>query len=298
MKFKLESSLDDAIMFLRNLDRGPSEVDVSEPVPSEFRKPLLLRGRYTPRQRHALSRARAIELNYAWGWDEGDIGFLEEAREMRSLSILSHKLLDLSPLNNLAKLERLSIQCRTSSDVHIDRHTNLEYLALDCSPKFKGLFDCKSLKSLDLFYFSDKDAQRLGQLGSLRTLELAQCRLETVAGIERLVGLTGLALNRMPHLTDFGHISELASLQRLEMRWCPKLVDMSFISSLKNLTALRIADNREIESLAPVADCPNLKYLYLGGSTVVKDGKVGFLRDLPNLKDFAYANRRHYDDRN
>jgi internalin A len=139
------------------------------------------------------------------------------------------------------------------------------------------------------------DLISLMPLTRLRILRLAGGRkLASLDGIEAFSALEELRLLDLRALSDIEALSGVAdSLWSLDFNTCRRITRLNALASLRRLTRLLVINCGEIESLGPIAQLP-LKVLHFYESTNIRDGRLDVLRDLPDLTDTSFANRRHY----
>ena len=108
------------------------------------------------------------------------------------------------------------------------------------------LGELTSLKTLNLsgcYRITDAGFAHLGELTSLKELNLSWCKQITDTGLAHLKELTSLKtlnLERCYKITDAGlaHLSELTSLKTLNLSECDKITDAG-LAHLKELTSLK-----------------------------------------------------------
>jgi Leucine-rich repeat (LRR) protein len=125
----------------------------------------------------------------------GNLAFLLNMGELRTLSIRNTKISDLRDFRNLQKLESLEI-------VHA-------HLIRDIS----GITFLSNLKELTLGSISTFPSQPLSLLPKLNTLRIRFCEIRTVEEIAKIVSLQSLALEFLPYLTDVSLLTPLTNLR-------------------------------------------------------------------------------------
>ena len=71
-------------------------------------------------------------------------------------------------------------------------------------------------------------------------------------------------------------------------------MDIDFLKKLKGLEFINLSSNGEIATLAPLSCLENLKALAFAGNTIIKDGDLSVLIELPKLSMLMFQGRRHY----
>ena len=151
---------------------------------------------------------------------------------------------DAANMNDISKmpyLEKLVVQ-----DEKLD---NLQFLS--------GL---SFLKELDLSgsRFDANQISAIAALPSLQKLNLNECSISTIAGLETAMNLTHLDLgnNTIRNLTP---LSSLANLKEINLEH-NAVIDLAALSSLANLEKLNVSYNALV-SLSPLADNSKLTWL-------------------------------------
>lgn len=278
---------------------GPS----SEPFALADDRPLgttfVVTGRWSDETAAAFrqSGVEALELNYALGYREPSIDFLDHL-PVRRLLILDRSLRDLSPLGGLDGLEELQVEAAPGSAVDLGALPNLVTLAAGWSQVHGSLPRASALRDVYLTGFDGEDLSLFAHL-SLTALELVQPRrLESVAGIERHTGLESLRLFNARKLARLdGIAATAATLRRLELQNCPAISSIADVQVLRELRFLGVSDCRSIDSVKPVADLVHLERFYAWGNTKIEDADLSPLAGLPALFDVRMRDRREYRPR-
>ena len=119
-----------------------------------------------------------------------------------------------------------------------------------------------NLKELDLSgcRFPAEELSVLSSLPALQSLNLSDCGLSTVAGLENAQNLTSLNLSNNT-VRKLEPLSGLFSLRTLDLSH-NALTNLSALSGLTNLQTLDVSYN-SLSSIAPIAACGNLEALYV-----------------------------------
>ncbi len=200
----------------------------------------------------------------------------------------------------LPALEALYIQLpRLSREglAQIARIKSLEELALVEDPQhpidYTGLAHLAGLPSLTyLAYPAPNDAamRYVGQLRSLKILNLGHAKISDrgMPPLANLTNLETLALYHVAGITGPGlaHLRSLSHLKKLDITWTGVRAEyLPHLTALKSLERLDLPNQGVTDGgLAHVArQLPNLKYLYVGNSTLSPITDAG-LRELANLQ--------------
>lgn len=268
---------------------------------------VLQEGRYGPRMvltagwseaaaRTWASRvARELELNYAKGWERGDLGFLTELPNLWALSLTDRVLDDASVVNELASLRCLELDTYCGTELRFDRLPHLEDCALEWRPRARSLFRHTGVKNLFISRLdAGGDFRSFREMTGLRALALKNVRLSSLDGIEDGPELEFLEIGLARKLSRLDGLEAQTGLTWLELSTCRKLGDVSPVGALEKLRVLMLADLGEIASLRPLTRVTKLEKLFLIESTNVADGDLSPLLDLPHLDHVSFMDRPHY----
>jgi len=105
--------------------------------------------------------------------------------------------------------------------------------------------------------------------------------------------LSALDIDGSKKITDLERVGEMSSLEDLTLTGVP-LPGVGFLSRLTGLRNLVLNDAGKIPSLSFLRGLDALESFVPGGSTVVVDGDMSVLLDLPKLNWVTFTERRHY----
>lgn len=229
------------------------------------------------------------------GFDGVDLDFLTQLPWLEDLGISSYTVDDVAAIGLLDRLERLVMGTYAKTPIDFARLPRLKECRMGWIDGSDALFECESLEKLDLSHFHDPDLQRVGWLGNLRELAIADsAKLRSTDGVGGLKSLRRLELALLPHLDEWGEIAQLAELEVLEIETCRHLENLDFVRSCTQLIELTFANCLMVEWLAPLEELKNLQRVWFWESTNVRDGDLSVLLRLPRLDEARFANRRHY----
>lgn len=221
---------------------------------------------------------------------------LEYAVNMTQLDLAGNEIVDLTPIKNCKKLEKLDLSSQFSS---------LEYRELsDISP----LANLTNLKVLRLKSNDIQDVSVLKNLTNLEELDLfGNRKIKSIEGFEKLTNLKKLFLNRTRSIKDITALKECKNLQQLSIQGnkvdnidalkdhknlekldisSNNIKDITAISSSVNLTEL-LASGNKIENLSAIKDLVNLKALHISENKI---SDISSLEKLTNLTDLDLSN--------
>lgn len=221
---------------------------------------------------------------------------LEYAVNMTQLDLAGNEIVDLTPIKNCKKLEKLDLSSQFSS---------LEYRELsDISP----LANLTNLKVLRLKSNDIQDVSVLKNLTNLEELDLfGNRKIKSIEGFEKLTNLKKLFLNRTRSIKDITPLKECKNLQQLSIQGnkvdnidalkdhknlekldisSNNIKDITAISSSVNLTEL-LASGNKIENILAIKDLVNLKTLHISENKI---SDISSLEKLTNLTDLDLSN--------
>lgn len=138
------------------------------------------------------------------------------------------------------------------------------------------------LKELDLSgsRFPSEELSVIATLSMLQNLNLSNCGLSTVAGLENAQNLITLNLSNNT-VQKLEPLSNLISLQEIDLNH-NALTSLTALSGLTNLEKLDVSYN-SLASIAPIATCVKLKWLDAGNNALTSLSGVDNLASLTHL---------------
>lgn len=237
-----------------------------------------------------------VYLNAASGWQkEENFNFLLSVPEIEYLKILDHSAGNYEIINTLHQLKSLTISTYECVPIDLKNFPKLDYLAIYWHQEIINLSSCKRLRELYIYKYKSTDFVEIGQCENLEILRMSISTALSLQGIRGLSKLNKIDLAYFSKLEDIEELSELKNLLKINLQNCRKI--KNFIENISTLTALDsiVLDNiPSIASLKPLQDFKKLRWLDFS-EVNIEDGKIAFLKDLPNLKTVIFENRKHYD---
>lgn len=190
--------------------------------------------------------------------------------------------------NQLWDLKSFSVPEGTETLTDLSKFTYLENLHINHYDvdSLSFLNDLKNLQSLDLSgsWFNAEELSLIASLPALRQLDLSDCGLSTIAGLENAVNLTDLNLsgNSIRNLTP---LASLFHLQELDLSH-NAVTDLTNLSNLAYLNKLDVSYN-SITSIAPIAPCYKLNWLNASQNYLTSVSALTNLTELTYL-DLSY----------
>ncbi|MDQ6804977.1 MAG: hypothetical protein M3065_08395 [Actinomycetota bacterium] len=262
---------------------------------------LVVTGRWSAQADEVLKRGAAdgLVLNYARGFCEPDLEFLDGAWALRRLDVLDRTIRDLSPIGRLADtLESLSVQAAPEAELELTALTHLEAIAGEWALLRGTLRDVEELQSVVTWRFGERNLHAFRDHLDLRQLTIKEApSLEECSGLAALTELRKLGILLARSLRDISDVGELTSLVDLELEACRAIEAIDDVEALRSLKFLGLSDCGEIQSLRPVAALERLEVLHAWGDTCIIDGDLSPLARLPRLREIRMRARASYTPR-
>jgi len=263
---------------------------------------LVVTGAWSREAEELLARGDAdgLVLNYARGFCEGNLEFLDSRCPVRRLNVLDRGITDLEPIGRLRdSLQALSVQAAPNAELDLGDLPDLRSVAGEWDLISGTLGRLDALQSVITWRFDEADLRAFrDHLGLTKLVVKEAPFLETLAGVEDLHRLTVLQVIVARELVDISAVTELgASLRELEFEGSPEISSLDGVEQLIGLTFLGIGDCGRIDSLGPVGALANLEALHAWGSTRIVDGDLSPLMRLSYLTDLRMRDRREYRPR-
>ena len=262
----------------------------------EYGPRLVLTGPWNP-QIGALMRregVRELTLNRELGWRGQDLAFLQEISSLVAFRILDFLIENVAPVHLLPRLRSLEVSTYCKTPIDFQKFPFLEKCAFEWRSRSESLFARNSLTTLFLNSYTGTRSQVFSSLSKLETLTVANSRLHEVYGLRALHRLRHLALYNLRQVRSLSGIEGLQSLEEVEIKGCKSIDSIDELATLQNLHRLALVDDGSIKTLEPLRSASNLEELYFYGTTVIVDGQLALLTELPRLRRTSFQNRRHY----
>lgn len=230
-----------------------------------------------------------------------NIDFLRQCPSLRHLSIIpadtAQDGFDFSPLYDLPCI--LSLHCSTEYGFMQKLRSTIDYSRvsglIDLGVSGTGHFNFNhitTLKSLSVSQDSSPSLQQLFCGQDLDTLQLIQCRTQSLDGLERARKMQCLYLYSNRYLQNIHALAAIGeSLRALRIQNCPRIQDFSVLKSLSNVEMLELTGKNELDNLSFIREMPNLKTLILGMN--VRDGDLSLCQSLSWVS--VRQMKRHYN---
>lgn len=258
---------------------------------------LVVSGRWTSDAEEMVSAGEVdrLELNYARGFKERDLAFLD-SWPIRELMMIARDIDDLASLERLGgSLESLSIDAAPESTLNLDAFPHLRSLAVDWSYVEGDLLHTAApISDLTIRAYNREDLWAVA-LPSLTRLRLIGAqRLRSANGINESDRLRSLSIYRAQFFEEPEQIGTISRLDRVEFELCTSLVNLDWLRGQTELRFLGVSDCGLLESLRPLVGMTKLEKFYAWGNTRIEDGDLSVLMGLPSLRDVRMRDRREY----
>lgn len=263
---------------------------------------LVVTGAWSTKAVESLKRGEAdgLVLNYARGFSERSLDFLDSAWRLRRLDVLDRTITDLSPIGRLGdSLEDLGVQAAPHAELELGLLPRLRAVGAEWALIGPTLNELSELREVVTWQFDEVDLHGFRDHVELRRLVIKDSPvLESLDGVGSLPALEVLGIMGAPRLHDISDVAGLGpSLLELELEDGRSLSAIDDVESLVNLRFLGVSECGDIESLAPVKELERLEVLYAYGSTRVADRDLSPLAQLPRLREIRMKDRREYRPR-
>jgi hypothetical protein len=256
---------------------------------------VLLGDPLTSRLIDALTRHEpVVELWALWTRDVGSVALLRSLPHLQQLHVINRTKARLSEIADLKGLRVLTVESNTVFDVDLTFWPSLRELAFAWGGMFLNLSKAKTLATLRVWSWKQRNLDYLSEAPQLRDLLLVGGSLRTLKGIELCHDLEKLTLSHIIRLEDFSALQSLGSLRVLKIDACRGLHNVGIIAALPRLQNLYLENLGNVDSLRPLSCSRTLRKLYFRGSTNIVDGDTDIVNRLP-LTGVAFRNRKHYN---
>ena len=235
----------------------------------------------------------ALYVNCARGWKGDDFSFLEGLDMIEQLSIINSKCCNIGSIESMTNLQELDITASITEEINFSIFQNLSKCYLYWWKGAESIFRCQSIKSMYLDGVPDLTSNEYYLSENIQKLTIANSKIESLGFLSGMK-LDLLALHNCKKIRDFNTIGDLKSLLQLEIRGCKNLESIDFVKNLNSLEVVLLSDNGLLDSLKYFNETLSLKALAFSGNTVIEDGNLSPLINLPNLSMLMFKARKHY----
>lgn len=239
-------------------------------------------------------RADGLVLNYALGFRERDLRFLE-GLSIRRLAILARTLTDIEPVYSLSvTLEELSVEMG-ATEIDLTRLPILRKVSAEWAQISKTIDQVESLESITTHAYAGEDLQLLRSNAGLTAIRLRdRPKSRSLEGIEvfqqlRLLEMATAPLDNLSPLTGASPL-----LAWLDLSYSRGFRDLGPLAKLPALAVLKVAECGAVASVSSLRELSLLEEIYMWGSTRVEDLDLSPIAGLPGLRVLRMNSRRGY----
>ena len=200
----------------------------------------------------------------------------EMMHQIRSLSVTTSGIADLTGLEHAINLEVLSVSGTAVSDISVLANLmGLKVLYLE-DTNVSDISALANLTDLQVLYLEDTNVSDISALANLTNLWLLDLTATNVSDISPLANLTNLKTLKLggTKVSDFSPLANLTNLWLLNLAGT-KFTDFSPLANLPNLEKLDLGDTK-VSDISPLVNFPKLKTLELHNTTLSADSHTHF----------------------
>ena len=270
---------------------------ILNPFDVVWEAPLLARSTRTLAEHVQLVQERQLRKVFVIA---EDISFLRECPSLESVRVTPaysvQGKFDYSPLYDLPGIQELICKLTTGpqerrcASVDYRRFPNLRRLYVEGTQGHIGLSEVKGLTYLCLSKWkpAEKSLEAL-ELSSLTELDVCQCGLHSLAGLEKATQLRKASLSYCRSLEDLSALTAAGeTLTSLEIEACGKISDFTWLNSLTELEDLTLWGSNTLPDLKFLRYMKKLRSLRI--TMNVADGDLSLCREIPYVH---CRNRKH-----
>lgn len=238
-----------------------------------------------------------LELNDGKGWRGGDILFLVNFSNLVSFEITDLKISSVNPINFLQKLRVLKVITYCKTPIIFSNFPKLEECALEWRPMSDSLFEHTMIKRLFINRYTGSDLLPFQNLVNMESLSILNAPVRNLQGLGGMIKLHYLRLANLSKLNSLAGIERLVNLKSLDINTCRYIKSIEEVRHLFRLEEFFLNNDGNIDSLKPIEDLKNLVSVLFYESTNIVDGDISSLLINRNLSRVSFRNRRHYSHR-
>ncbi len=223
------------------------------------------------------------------------LSFLDHFVSIKALRLFGDLTTNINPIHQLHNLVCLQLYEHSEEPIDFGAFPCLDQCTINFSKNRNSISQCANLTYVHLQGYSYKDLTRLEPLKNLTTLKLAQGPITDIASVTSFPNLNCLDLAFLRNMSDISPISTLSNIETLSLVNCKAITSLDAISSLRKLRHLSFSNCGVIDSISPIASCRELESVNFTEGTIIKDGDLRVLLNLPKLRRVGFANRSHYN---
>ncbi|MFO0870956.1 MAG: leucine-rich repeat domain-containing protein [Pirellulales bacterium] len=225
-----------------------------------------------------------------------DLNFLREFPDLRYLELVNQKRVDTRPLECLSNLRGLFIET-PGAGIDFSWFPELEIFMGDWHVDNCHLGHCDELRTVSLRQFKPRsnDLTDLAQITRLESLHLVKTEISSLNGVETLEDLRYLEIAYAPKLTSLDALADgNCGIREFGLESAKKVASYRPLASISCLRRLRLF------ACAPMPDLHwtsgmNRLDSFSFVETLVEDGDLSPLLELPRLRYVGTMDKKHYN---
>ena len=261
------------------------------------RHEVVITGAWSTEMTHAVVSGVAdrVVCNYALGFDEPDLRFLEYL-PVKQVVILDPRITDIDPIYTLAPtLELLHLTVSPEVVLDLTALPRLSDLSAAWTQAADTIAAARRLQRVALGHYRPDDLTALAGIDALTSISMKdRPQIRSLAGLGQLPDLTHVGIYGASRLDDIADLRGRDRIQSLALQACPRLGTAEDLDGCLGLRKLNLAEGAELDTCGPLGGLTALQELYLYGTTRFVDGDLTPIAELPHLAELRMQNRRHY----
>lgn len=231
-----------------------------------------------------------LYISGAHGFTRRDLNFLKDYPDIQRLEIRHADSLQIGGLAYLKQLRHLWIE-DNQQPLDLSWFPHLRSLVIDWDRNIAWPNRLETLEHLSISRYrpKSKDFTELPEFPSLKSLQVIQSPIHSLAGLERFGRLRYLNLAYCTKLERIGELS-CESLRALELDVCRKISDHAHVATLPRLELLKMTHCGQMPSISFVKSMPRLKW-FIFAYTHVLDGDM---TPCLGLEVVSFDDKKHY----
>ncbi|MBU1672187.1 MAG: hypothetical protein KJ993_13935 [Actinobacteria bacterium] len=223
-----------------------------------------------------------------------NVEFLAQVPDLEWFALRDFHIKDLSPVHHLHKLKFLSLTTNSKTKIDFSQFPFLEDCGIIWKANSKSLFGCTTLRVLSLDGYKGHDTELFSTLVNLEKLGIYNSPIHNLTGLRKLNKLRDLHLANLRMLESLEGIEDLVGLEKLDIDTCRKVRSIDQVAELANLRRFGLKNCGEIYTLGPMKNLKELERFIFWETTIIQDGDLSVLMNLPKLESVAFQQRKHY----
>ncbi|MFT4104230.1 MAG: hypothetical protein QM657_00570 [Lacrimispora sp.] len=193
-------------------------------------------------------------------------------------------------------LKWLRVECKLKKPYDFAKLSKLEELTVWYGKAFSSIFECTSIRELEIFKMDAYGAENIRKLFLLKKLWIRQTSVKSIDGLSDLKNLERLSFSHVPKMESIASIQECQNISRLSFDCCKRVEDWEMIGKLSNLKTLYMCSCGILNDVNFLKPLENLESVSVVGERMkLVDGKVRWLYENPKIKDIHLPWRKDFD---